>query len=146
MAQEKVLLLIDNTVYSERAAAFTVKLLKANHDFKATMLFAGTHREIVPDVPGAGWISDREFTKLFQERAETAFQKALAIFQREGFGVQTLMDYGDPVEVVTRLVREDGYGLVVVGGKETGDRLNYVLSSNAYRLTHLLHIPMVVVK
>jgi nucleotide-binding universal stress UspA family protein len=146
MAQEKVLLLIDNTVYSERAAAFTVKLLKSNHDFKATMLFAGNHREIVPDVPGAGWISDKEFAKLFQKQADTAFQKALAIFQEEGFAVQTLVDYGDPVAVVTRLVKQDGYGLVVLGGKETGDRLNYVLSSNAYRLTHLLGVPMVVVK
>ncbi|MEW6448517.1 MAG: universal stress protein [Bacillota bacterium] len=146
MARDKVLLLIDNTSFSERAAAFTVKLLKANENLSATLLFAVNNREILPDVPGAGLVSKQELLAFFQEEAERAFRRALAVFQAEGFGVKTLVDYGDPVEVVTRLVEQEGYCLLVLGGKETDNRLNYILSSNAYRLSNLLDIPMVIVK
>lgn len=146
MAQEKVLLVIDNTVFSEKAAAFTAKLLKANPDFSATLLYVGFPRDVLPDVPGAGWISRQEFEALVQKEADAAFKKALTVIRSEGFGVQTVLKYGDPVEVVTRLVSQEGYTLVVLGGRETEDRLNYVLSSTVYRLIHLLSIPLVIVK
>lgn len=146
MAQQKVLLLVDTTVFSERAAEFTVKLVKSNPDLKVTLLFAGHHRDLLPEVPGAGWISQEEFSRLVQNEAEAVFQKVLAVFRAEGIGVQTLTHYGDLVKIVTRLVEQEGYRLVVLGGKGTEDRLKYVLHSDVYRLTHLLDVPLVVVK
>ncbi|RPF49871.1 universal stress protein family protein [Thermodesulfitimonas autotrophica] len=146
MAPQKVLLLVDNTTFSERAAEFTVKLLKANPDLEATLLFAGHHRDFVPEGPGVGWINQEEFSQLVENQAKAAFQKVLAVFRAAGIGVQTVVDYCDPVKAVIRLVKEGDYSLVVLGGKGTADRLNYVLHSDVYRLTHLLDVPLVVVK
>jgi nucleotide-binding universal stress UspA family protein len=146
MAQEKVLVLIDDTLSSERVAAFAVKLLKANPALGATLLFVGNHQKVLPSVPGAGWVSHQEFVELVEKEAEAVFQKALAVFRTEGFGVHSLLVYGEPAEVITRLVEEEGYGLVVLSGEGTGDRVHYVLSSTVYRLSHLLDMPLVVVK
>ncbi|WP_165847809.1 universal stress protein [Ammonifex thiophilus] len=143
----KCLVLVDGEDTARELASFVVRLVKANPELEVVLLYASPLRDAVPSLPGAGWLAQEEFERYFRLRADSALSEALAVFRIAGVGVRTLSLPEDPVAAVKRLVEsESDYALVVVGDKGTDDRLHYVLSSEVYRLSHLLPLPLVVVK
>ncbi|WP_041458768.1 universal stress protein [Ammonifex degensii] len=143
----KCLVLLDDEDAARELASFAVKLVKANPELEVVLLYASPLRDAVPSLPGAGWLAQEEFERYFRLRADSVLAEALAVFRAAGIGARTLSLPEDPVAAVEHLVEsEPDYALVVVSDRGTGGRLHYVLSSEVYRLSHFLPLPLVVVK
>lgn len=145
---EKILLPTDGSKHSLKAAEYARKLLKKSPQSSLTILHVN---DIPAELMAHGYLMevtiDPQVIKvLMEERNEGLLKETEAIFEGGNFKVDTLLQIGNPVEVICDLVAKEGYDLVIIGSRGMGEIKGLLLGSVSDRVSHLAKCPVLIIK
>ncbi|HHW43205.1 universal stress protein [Desulfofundulus thermobenzoicus] len=143
----KILLAVDGSENSLRAARQALRLSKLNPDITVTALYVGPScYDLFPEPGICAWIQQKELDQEIEARAEKVFAAVQEIFAGEGQPLTTAVERGDTAEAICRVAGEGGFDLVVVGSRGYGDLKGIFLGSVSHKLLHLCSCPVLIVK
>lgn len=143
----KVLLAVDGSENSLRAARLALRFCLLSPEVEVTALYVGPScHSLFPDPGGCSFIKQKELDQEIEARAEKVFSTLKEIFAPEGKEFRAAVERGNAAEAIARLAREGQYDLVVVGSRGYGEPGGMALGSVAHKVLHLASCPVVVVK
>ena len=80
------------------------------------------------------------------EEGQRAAEIAARVLQAAGIRYELRVETGDAAETITRIVKEQGSDLIVMGTRGMGAIENLVIGSVAYKVVHLAKAPVTLVK
>ncbi|MDA8236235.1 MAG: universal stress protein [Clostridia bacterium] len=145
---KKILLPSDGSPYSLKAARYARSLLEKLPGTTLTILHVG---DVPKELLSHGYLMevtlDPELIKqLVEDKTEKVINETKAIFAESNVGVDTLIQLGNPVDVICRLVEEKGYDLVIIGSRGLSEIKGLLLGSISDRVSHLAKCPVLIVK
>lgn len=144
---KNILLAVDGSDNSLRAAEEALKLLKLNHNLKVTAVNVGPScYDLFPEPGVCAWIEQSELDKEVEARAARVFEKVADIFKREDLPVDVVLLKGNAADAICRYAKEGGYDLVVVGSRGFGELKGIILGSVSHKILHCCECPVMVVK
>ncbi|OAT80433.1 universal stress protein [Desulfotomaculum copahuensis] len=143
----KILLAVDGSENSLRAAEQALKLARLNQEVQVTALYVGPScYDLFPEPGVCAWIQQKELDKEIETRAAAALDKVKEIFQPAGVPLQTAVERGDSGKAICRLAEEKGFDLVIMGSRGHGDLANVFLGSVSHKVLHTCRLPVMIVK
>lgn len=143
----KVLLAVDGSENSLRAARLALRFCLLSPEVEVTALYVGPScHSLFPDPGGCSFIKQKELDQEIEARAEKVFSALREIFAAEGKEFHAAVERGNAAEAIARLAREGRFDLVVLGSRGYGEPGDVALGSVAHKLLHLASCPVVVVK
>jgi len=136
----KILLAVDDSPYSERAAQ-TLRALQLPSQTEVTVMTVVPEHTFLGEISlhmfrattGAGKRAD----KAQERKAAELLKKPVEALRASGVEAESLVCRGRPAEEVIKQAREIGAHLVVIGAKGEGDPPRFPLGSVAYQvMTH----------
>ncbi|MGQ9497036.1 MAG: universal stress protein [Desulfotomaculales bacterium] len=147
----KVLVPTDGSPTALRAAAYAAALKKLVPEMEITVLTVHT---VPRDLIGRKlyWMAaERPVTgevieELFAEERERVLKTTADVFREAGVEVRVDHRTGDAAEVIAEYARENGFDLIVMGTRGASEVSNLLIGSVSYKVLHLAHCPVVMVK
>ncbi len=129
--------------YAAKLAAGTKASVTVVHIAPAADFPLGT-TQLGGDVPEPGPEDDVSIVKAVWEGAQAVVGGTIAAFDQTGVAVEGLVQEGDAVEEILRLIDENGYELVVLG-RRGADRSDEPLGSTATAIAREARCPVLLV-
>jgi len=143
----KVLLAVDGSENSMRAAKQALELAGLNPSVQVTALYVGPScYDLFPEPGICAWIQQKELDKEIETRAQAALDKVKEMFQQAGFSLETAVERGDIGRAICRLAEEGKFDLVVLGSRGYGELANIFIGSVSHKVLHLCRCPVMIVK
>ncbi len=134
----KILLAVDGSENSLRAARTALRLSKLNPGVSVTALYVGPScYKIFPEPGSCTWLQQKELDQEIEARAEKVFAAVEEIFQAEGLTVNKAVERGDAAEAICRLAAEGCFDLIIIGSRGFGDLKSLFLGSVSHKVLHL---------
>ncbi|ACV64551.1 UspA domain protein [Desulfofarcimen acetoxidans DSM 771] len=144
---KNILLAVDGSENSLRAAEKTLSLTKLHSDLKFTVIFvAPTCFDLFPEPGICAWINRNELEKDIQSRAAIVSEKVSEIFKAEGLSPQFILGRGNTAETICKTAEEGNFDMIVIGSRGFGDIKSALLGSVSHKVLHCSHCPVLVVK
>jgi len=145
---KKILLPTDGSPYSLKAARYARMLMEKIPETTVTILHVG---DVPKELLSHGYLLEVALDpKLIKEMVEDKTEKIIkdtkAIFEEGGLKVETLIQLGNPVDIICRLVEEKGFDLVIIGSRGLSELKGLFLGSVSDRVSHLAKCPVLIVK
>ena len=139
----KILVPVDGSENSMRAASYTLKMAKAHTNLEVTLLavaclYSYYNSEIVLDKNVINEECRQQFA-LILENAKT-------IFSDQGVSVNAVLMQGDPASVLINYVEKNGIDKIIIGSRGLGLLKSAILGSVTYKVLHNVKIPVTVIK
>ncbi|MHB8171024.1 MAG: universal stress protein [Thermincolia bacterium] len=143
---QKILLPTDGSPYSLKAASYARMLLEKMTGTTLTILHVG---DVPKELLSHGYLLevalDPELIKqLVEDKTERVIKETKAVF--DGLEVDSLIQLGNPVDVICCLIEEKGYDLVIIGSRGLSEIKGLLLGSISHRVSHLAKCPVLIVK
>ncbi len=144
---KNILLAIDGSDNSMRAAQKTLDLLKLNSSLKATAVYAApTCYELHPETGICTWINQEELEKDIQQRSAIVKERVSGIFNAEGLSINFMLVRGDTAEAICKTAEEGKYDLIVMGSRGYGEIKSALLGSVSHKVLHCSQCSVMMVK
>ena len=147
---EKLLLATDGSEYSNKAIAFTARLLEKT-PCKVTLLtvfeepvYPMPQDEITPPLQTIPPYEDMR--EAFLDGAEVMLEKAKAPLREAGVEVETMVRFGHPATEILSELDEGGYEMIVMGSHGRHVFGEVLLGSVSYRISHHAKCPVLIVR
>lgn len=140
---QKILLAVDGSNNSLRAAQHVIKLNSAIKDLEVTVLSVYHWTYIGIE---ATEIQLREMVTWFKKPAEEALNKTVPMFDEAGIQVTTLIKEGEPGQVIVETATSLGTDLIVIGSRGLSKIKGLFLGSVSQKVMHLSRCPVTLVK
>lgn len=144
---EKILLAIDGSENSDRAAEKVIEM-QQEFDCKVVIFHSIKHPKSIAINPiviypsyYTSYVSEEEIQSMVLEEGEKILEEKKRMFDESKMPVEThLIEDEDPEDYIERMVREEGFDLVVIGTKGIHSKLRQViLGTVATRV--IKHVP-----
>ncbi|NHM27229.1 universal stress protein [Desulfofundulus sp. TPOSR] len=143
----KILLAVDGSENSMRAARQALRLSKLNPEVAVTALYVGPScYKLFPEPGVCAWLQQKELDQEIEARAEKVFAAVEKIFRAEGQAVAAAVERGDAAEAICRLAAEGQFDLIVIGSRGFGDIKSLFLGSVSHKVLHLSPCPVMIVR
>ena len=140
---QKLLVAVDGSKVSDRVVRFAAGLKKTNKDSFITLIsvsYSGLEIQKYSLV-------DPDFINECNAQSQRAIEKALEILKEEGVKPDLIENrHGEPATVISRLAKEEGYSMIVMGSRGLSDIKGFLLGSISHKVLHLAECPVVIVK
>ncbi|MFZ5633229.1 MAG: universal stress protein [Bacillota bacterium] len=110
----KILLPFDGSRCSIKAAEYVAQLMASGGDIACTVLFV---TPFTRDLAGFLGIPGDEYSVKIAELADKIRRRASFIFESRGLHVQTALLEGDPVQVICKVAKREGFDEIVMGSR-----------------------------
>lgn len=139
----KVLVPVDGSENSLRAVEYAAKHAEKHPDYEVTLLSVACY--------AAPWLTSEVGT---MEQVENAcishygmiLEKTRAIFDDRGIKVNSVMQSGDPAEVICSYVQDNGIDKVIMGSRGMGSFIGAVLGSVSHKVLNTCSAPVTIIK
>lgn len=143
----KVLLAIDGSQNSLRAAEHAYKLMQMNRDMDMKVLnvvplLAGSEEKPAYKFAGKG----EDIEKNLYKRAKIILDEVMMIFNRERMDVNLAIEKGDAGEIIAACASEGKYELIVMGLRGQNEKMERDLGSVSQKVIRLADCPVTLVK
>lgn len=144
-----ILVPVDFSSHSRRALELGLQLAGC---FQAQLdvLHVGMRASVYAPLDRWIWGEDRHHADLeraVQEAAAKAFEEFLSeLPQEQRSQVGERLEMGVPSDVIIRVAKEDGYGMIVLGSHGRTGARHVLLGSVASRVAHHAHCPVTTVR
>jgi nucleotide-binding universal stress UspA family protein len=136
-AASPILLPVDGSASSDRAARHCATLARA---LGAGVVVLNVQPEIEAwQTHGIGRQASEEHLRSLAAQAMAQAQKALA---EAGVAAETLVEFGDPPQVIAKVVAARGCSAVVMGTRGHGEVTNLLMGSVGAKVIHLVQVPV----
>jgi len=138
----KVLAAIDGSMPADRAVEHVVRLAKNGTPVEVLLL------NVQPEIATSqthGMGQDAMVAHR-HELGQRAAEIAERVLQAAGIHYELRVQTGDAAETITRMAKEQGSDLIVMGTRGMGAIENLVIGSVAYKVVHLARAPVTMVK
>ena len=132
-----ILLPIDGSPSALRAAEFCARVAKA---FKATVVMLNVQPEI-EDWQTHGLGHDAALAHL-NDRARNALQEAGRLLSAEGVSYATVVEFGDPAEMIAKVADDRSCSHLVMGTRGQSGVKSMLMGSVGAKVLHLVTIPV----
>lgn len=140
---QKLLVAVDGSKVSDRVVRFAAGLKKTNKDSFITLIsvsYSGLEIQKYSLV-------DPDFINECNAQSQRAIEKALEILKEEGVEPDlTENRHGEPATVISKLAKEEGYSMIVMGSRGLSDIKGFLLGSVSHKVLHIAECPVVIVK
>lgn len=142
----KMLLAVDGSDNSLRAARHAATLMKSVPDLKVTILNVRSPAENFAKF--SPWVSPQTIESETIKMSNNIIEKAKKIFTEEGLDVETDIITGDPGEVITRYAKEGNFGHIIMGTRGLSNLKGIILGSVSHQILHMADpdCPVIMVK
>ncbi|MBT2584016.1 universal stress protein [Planococcus sp. ISL-109] len=135
-----LLVAMDGSEHSKRAAEEAIKLVKETPDAEVTIVYAIDYDK-----------AEKEISKgQTNEQVATARREFLApledLFQREGITSKTVVLNGSPAPAIIDHANEHSYDAVVIGSRGLNPVQQFVLGSVSHKVVKRVKAPVLIVK
>lgn len=138
----RILVAIDGSEPANRGAQFAADLARRLGDCEIVLLNV---QEPVEEMQTHGLA--REAIREHREKlAREASAGARAAVERSGVPFTFDWQFGDPAQIISRIARDSGCSLIVMGTRGAGLIENLLLGSVAYKTLHLATVPVTLIK
>jgi len=138
----KVLAAIDGSIPADRAVEHLVRLAKNGTPIEVLLL------NVQPEF--ATWqthgMAQEVMVAHRHELGQRAAEIAERLLQSASIHHELRVETGDAAETITRVAKEQGSDLIVMGTRGMGAIENLVIGSVAYKVVHLARAPVTLVK
>jgi len=133
----KILVPTDGSPYSLRAAEYSAKLAR-ELDSKVSIL------HVSPYVPH---VRARELVENEEKIGAEILSGTKEVFDKASVPVEVMtLEFGHPADVICNVAERDGFELIVMGEKGTGEVKRFLLGSVADRVAHHATCPVLIVR
>lgn len=133
----KILVPTDGSSYSLKAADYAAKLAH-ELDSSVSILYVSTY---LPHV------RVRELVKSEKKTGADILTRTREVFEKASVPVEVMkLEFGHPADVVCSVAEREGFDLIVMGGKGTGEVKRFLLGSVADRVAHHATCPVLIVR
>jgi nucleotide-binding universal stress UspA family protein len=139
----KILLAVDGSDHSNRAARHVVRLVQNCTDYEVLLLNVQAPID-APEV--LGHMPAREIEAMQESRGGDALAPARALLEGAGVGCVPEVALGPVAETIARRAGEGSYDEVVMGSHGAGRLASALMGSITTAVIHLAHCPVTVVK
>jgi nucleotide-binding universal stress UspA family protein len=131
----KILLAVDGSENSMRAARHTAALMKKNPGLKVTILYVRSPVENL--LKFSPWVQPQIIESETKKIAENIIERAKSVFTGEGFYVETDVVMGDAGEAIVKYAEEGKFGQIIMGTRGLSDLSGIILGSVSHQVLHL---------
>jgi len=133
----RILVATDGSPYSLKAADYASKLAR-ELDSRVSILHVSTY---LPHVRA------RELVQIEERTGADILSRTKGVFDKEGVPVEVMkLEFGHPADVICSVAEKEGFDLIVLGEKGTGEVERFLLGSVADRVVHHAACPVLVVR
>lgn len=139
----KVLLAVDGSIHSLRAAQFLVELASSRGPMELHVL------NVQPYVRHLALLeadTQDHVDRLLLERGREATASVCAVLERSGHPYELHVVADDAAEAIVRAARERSCDVIVMGRRGMGTAAGLALGSVALKVLHLADVPVTLVK
>lgn len=137
MATKIILLPIDGSASALRAAKFCAATAKA---LRAAVVMLNV-QPVIEDWHASGLGHDAALAYL-NDRAKAALRKAGRLLAAADVSYATVVEFGDPAEVIASVARDRGCAQIVMGTRGHGAVKGMFMGSVGAKVLHLVDIPV----
>lgn len=143
----KVLVAVDGSENSLRAAKYAAGLVQANGNLQVTVIHVGPRCADLFETPGVcAWMTEEELEKHVQTHLAAILEKALPVFAETGYKPEIIGRSGDPAHEICKYAREGGFDHVIIGSRGLGTAKGLALGSISHKVIHLCSVNVIIVK
>ncbi|MEG6523766.1 universal stress protein [Desulfotomaculum sp. 1211_IL3151] len=139
----KILIPFDGSEASQNAIRYALKIGKSHRSSDITILTVACN-----DAPFARdyLANPMEAINACKDYFRGSMEKAKALFEQEGINVTTLMETGDPAEVIISKANEGGFDKIIMGRRGLSPLTGWVLGSVSAKIVANVEVPVTLVK
>jgi nucleotide-binding universal stress UspA family protein len=140
----KILLTIDGSDNSLRAAEYTANLMEHMPGSRVTLLYVDT---LITLIKTRGGVLPPDFETMIDAGVENALDEAEELFSKKNlpYNIQVLEGY-DVAETICRFAKEYNYNQIVMGTRGLGSIKGVLLGSVSHKVLHIAPCPVTIVK
>jgi len=143
----KILLASDGSTHALKAAETARELAALIPDAEVTVLHVLTITpELTTELQRELAADDVTFEKALAGKAQPVFDKTLAVLREKAVPVKTRLEIGHAAEKIAEVANSEAYDLVVMGSRGLGNWQEILLGSVSEKVSHSVHIPILIVK
>ncbi|MBG0777478.1 MAG: universal stress protein [Desulfovibrionaceae bacterium] len=136
----KILLPVDGSEHSGKAAACAVELVKA---MDAQLVLLNVYGHVASLLMGEG---RKAVLDELRAAGEKALEPARALCAEHGVAFSEKMVEGEPGGSIADVAKAEGCDCIVMGSRGLTDTEGLVLGSTAHKVLHMVDIPVLVVR
>jgi nucleotide-binding universal stress UspA family protein len=136
----KILLAVDGSDHSERAATEAAKVAKNSPDTVVTLLYVIDYSKSRSDVMH---VQSNEEVHLERRKLLVDVEK---LFNREGIKYEVKFLHGEPGPTIVEHANREKYDMVVIGSRGLNTLQEMVLGSVSHKVAKRVHAPVLIVK
>lgn len=145
---DKILFPTDGSKHSLKAAEYARRFLERSPKSCLTILHVS---DIPKELLVHGYMLEatldpQVIKELMEDKHEKVLNSTKEIFSGGDFKIDTLIQMGNPVEVICRLVEQEGYDLIIMGSRGLGELKGLLMGSVSDRVSHLAKCPVLIYK
>lgn len=143
----KVLVAVDGSENSLRAAKYAVGLAEMNPGLQVTLIHIGPKCADLFTTPGVcAWITEQELEKHVQTHLDATSEKLLPVFEAAGLKPEIIGKSGDPAYEICEFAREGGFDLVIIGSRGFSTIKGLALGSVSHKVIQLCPVNVLIIK
>jgi nucleotide-binding universal stress UspA family protein len=142
---QKILVCVDGSERSIEAARIAAELAKV-HKASLTLLHAFQLPSLKEPFPGAPTFASPLLEQYERDIKQAVIERTLPAISAVGEGYDVMEEIGDPIEVIARNAGNQGYDLIVMGGRNMGVDKIAQLGSISHGVLCRAHCPVLVVR
>ena len=139
---EKMLLAVDGSLHSLRAAEYVARQLRGAPE----RILHVVHVEEEVPMRSHAFLSQDEINKMYEQEALGRCAKVLEFLKREQIAYQWHLLVGTPAERIVEHAAAIGADSIVIGSRGMGKVESLVLGSVAMKVVHDATVPVTIVK
>lgn len=143
----RVLVAIDGSQNSVRAAEHALKLMDMNHEMTMTVInvIPVLDRSGETQANDPGWKVEDQEKKLYKS-SKIILDEVMMIFNKNGLEVRLAIEKGDAGEIIASSAVEGSYELIIMGLRGQNDNRDRDLGSVSQKVLRLATCPVTLVK
>lgn len=140
----KVLVPVDGSENSLRAARYVLKMAKTHPSLEVTLLSVACFYDI--RYMAEAWVNEEQINRQCELTFAQKLAEAKKIFEEEGVSVNTVLLSGDPAEAIISYVEKEGVDKVVMGSRGLSPFKGMIFGSVTYKVLSNVKVPVTIIK
>lgn len=151
MITDKILMSVDGSESSIRAAESAAELAKLNPNSKVTVFTVDSmpkkfmERRLYRVAIDKG-DQGKYIEEMFSEERDAMLEEIASIFKKQGINVSTDYAAGDPAEKISEYARKNDIDIIVMGTRGLSNIGEFFLGSVSHKVLHLAPCPVLLVR